>query len=174
MKHLLHVLACAFFATTCSAQETPKAELSVGYSVVEVLEGYTFRMHGASSSLAWNANNWLAFVGDWGVYHGSPGVSLTTNTYTFGPRFSYRHWNRFVPFGQVLAGGVHASAITTGFTNASNASAIGAGAGADIILDHRHRFALRPQMEYFAFHGNNGTANNARLSLNFVIRFGAK
>jgi hypothetical protein len=38
-------------------------------------------MHGASSSLAWNADNWLGFVGDWGVYHGSPGVSLTTNTF---------------------------------------------------------------------------------------------
>jgi hypothetical protein len=167
-------LCFRLFAAVSPAQETPRAEVSVGYSVVEVLEGYTFRMDGASSSVAWNANNWLGFVADWGIYHGSPGVSLTTNTYTFGPRFSYRHWNRFVPFAQVLAGGAHASAITSGFTDSSNAFAPAAGAGADIVLDRRAKFALRPQMEYFAFHGNGGFTNNARMSLGLVFRFGAK
>jgi len=173
-KLVLATFAFALFAAVSPAQETPKADIAVGYSVVEVLEGYTFRMNGASASAAWNVNSWLGAVGDWGVYHGSPGVSLTTNTYTFGPRFSYRHWDRFVPFAQVLVGGVHASALTTGFTNASNAFAIGAGAGADIGLDKRGRFALRPQMEYFDFRGTGGNSNNARLSLSFVFHIGAK
>jgi hypothetical protein len=171
---VLVAFAFGLFACSSPAQETPKAEVSVGYSFVEVLEGYTFQMNGASSSVAWNVNNWLGAVGDWGVYHASPGVSLTANTYTFGPRFSYRHWYRVIPFAQVLVGGAHASAVTTGFTDAANGFAFAAGGGADIVLDHRARFALRPQMEYLAFHSSNGKSNTARLSLSFVFRLGTK
>ena len=171
--------ACALFvfatlATISLAQETPRAEIAVGGSVVEVLEGYTFRMYGGSGSVAWNVSDWLGIVGDFGVYHGHPGVSLTTDTYTVGPRFSYRHWDRVIPFGQILIGGVYASAITTGFTGVSNAFAIGTGGGADIKLDGRGRFALRPQMEYFSFRANGSTSNNARLSLGLVVRVGKK
>jgi Histidine kinase-, DNA gyrase B-, and HSP90-like ATPase len=158
------LFAFAALATISRAQETPQAEIAVGGSVVEVLEGYTFQMYGASGSAAWNLNDWLGVVGDLGVYHGHPGVSLTTDTYTAGPRFSYRHWDGVVPFGQILIGGVYASAITTGFTGVSNAFAIGAGGGADIKLDGRGRFALRPQMEYFCFRGN-GTNSNKRQAL---------
>jgi hypothetical protein len=61
-----------------------------------------------------------------------------------------------------------------GFTGVSNAFAIGAGGGADIKLDGRGRFALRPQMEYFGFRANGSTSNNARLSLGLVIRIGKK
>jgi hypothetical protein len=171
--------ACASFvfavlATISLAQETPQAEIAVGGSVVQVLEGYTFRMYGGSGSAAWNLTDWLGITGDFGVYHGHPGVSLTTDTYTVGPRFSYRHWNRVVPFGQILIGGVYASAITTGFTGVSNAFAVGAGGGADIKLDGRGLFALRPQIEYFDFRGNATNSNNARLSLGLVIRVGRK
>ena len=173
-KLLFATFAFGLFSAVSPAQETPKTEISVGYSDMEVLEGYTFRMNGASSSIAWNVNNWLGAVGDWGVYHASPGVSLTANTFTFGPRFSYRHSNRFVPFAQVLAGGVHASAVTTGFTDASNAFAVGAGAGADVVLDQRGRFALRPQLEYFGFRGNGVLNSNARLSISLDFRIGAK
>jgi hypothetical protein len=69
---------------------------------------------------------------------------------------------------------VYASAITTGFTGVSNAFAVGAGGGADIKLDGRGLFALRPQIEYFDFRGNATNSNNARLSLGLVIRVGRK
>jgi hypothetical protein len=173
-KLLFAAFVFAVLNGSCWAQDVPKADVAVGYSVVEVLEGYTFRLYGSSASGAWNANNWLGFVGDFGAYHGSPGVSLTAETYTFGPRFSFRRSSRVVPFAQILAGGIHASALTTGFTNASNAFAIGAGGGADIALDRLGRFAVRPQIEYFDFHGTGGNSNNARLSISFVYRIGAR
>ena len=88
-----------------------------------------------------------------GVYHAHPGVSLTAAA--FGPRFSFRQLGRFIPFTQLLIGGQHASAVTTGFTDASNAFTLGAGGGFDIGLDSRGRFALRPQMEYFGFRANS-------------------
>jgi hypothetical protein len=173
-KFVLAALVCALLPLSSLAQDTPTADVAVGYSFIEVPQGFTFMMHGGSGSAAWNANNWLGVVGDFGVYHANPGVSLTVETYTVGPRFSYRQWDRFVPFAQVLAGGQHASAVTTGFTDASNAFAIAAGAGADIGLDRGGRFALRPQMEYFGFRAKGATTTTARLSLGLVIRLGKK
>jgi hypothetical protein len=65
-------------------------------------------MNGGSGSVALNFNNWLGAVGDFGVYDGSPGaVGLTAESYTLGPRFSYRKSDRFIPFAQVLVGGQH-------------------------------------------------------------------
>jgi hypothetical protein len=175
MKKLAFAASILLVVTSVAhAQETPVADVAVGYGLIEVPQGYTFMMHGGSGSVAWNVNNWLGIVGDFGAYHAHPGVSLTAETYTFGPRFSYRALDRFTPFAQVLVGGQHASAVTTGFTNASNAFTVGAGAGFDIGLDGRGRFALRPQLEYFGFRANGTTTTTLRLSVGIVFRIGKK
>src|ERR1700731_2027913 len=134
-KLLLAALAFALLPFPSRAQDTPKADVAVGYSFLWIGQGFTFFMNGGSGSVALNVNDWLGVVGDFGAYHADPGGSLTAETYTFGPRLSYRKWNRLAPFAQVLVGGQHASAVTTGFTNASNACAFGAGGGAGIGLD---------------------------------------
>jgi hypothetical protein len=171
---LLSALAFLLLQFPSHAQETPKADVAVGYSFLWIGKGFTFFMNGGSGSVALNVNNWLGVVGDFGAYHASPGVSLTAETYTFGPRFSYRKWDRLVPFAQVLVGGQHASAVTTGFTDASNAFAFGAGGGADIGLDSGGGFALRPQLEYFGFHANGNTTGTVRFSAGIVFRIGRK
>ena len=168
------VFVFSVLTSVAQAQDTPVADVAAGYGFIEVPQGFTFMMHGGNGAAAVNVNNWLGFVGDFGAYHAHPGVSLTTETYTFGPRFSYRAPDRFTPFAQLLLGGQHASAVTTGFTNASNAFAIGAGAGFDVDLDRRGRFALRPQIEYFGFHAKSITTTTARLSIGIVFRIGKK
>jgi hypothetical protein len=173
-KLIMLALASTLWASFARAQETPIADVAGGYSLIEVPQGYTFMMHGGSGSAALNANNWLGVVGDFGVYHSHPGVSLTVETYTLGPRFSYRKWNRLVPFAQFLVGGQHASAVTTGFTDASNAFTLAAGGGVDIGLDRGGRFALRPQLEYFGFRANGNMTTTARLSVGIVYRIGKK
>jgi hypothetical protein len=175
MKEL--VLALFMFsvcATVASAQTTPVADIAVGYGFVEVPQGYTFLMNGGSGAVVYDLNNWLGSVGDIGVYHAHPGVSLTTETYTLGPRFSLRRSDRFTPFAQLLAGGQHASAVTTGFTNASNAFAFSAGGGADIALGSGGRLALRPQMDYFGFRANGVTTGTVRVSVGIVFRIGKR
>jgi len=171
-KWILTVLIFSLLVSVAGAQETPVADVAVGYGLIEVPQGYTFMMHGGSGSVAVNVNNWLGIVGDFGAYHAHPGVSLTTETYTAGPRFSFRAFDRFIPFAQVLVGGQHASAVTTGFTNAANAFAVGAGGGFDFDLDGRGRFALRPQFEYFGFRANGNMTTTARLSIGIVFRIG--
>jgi hypothetical protein len=173
-KLMMAALVCTFWATVGRAQDTPKADVAAGFSSVYVVKGFTFFMNGGSASVALNVNNSLGVVGDFGTYHANPGVSLTTETYTVGPRFSYRRLGRLVPFAQVLAGGLHASALTTGFTNASNTFAFAAGAGADLGLDSGERFALRPQVEYFGFRAKGSTTSNVRISFGIVFRIGKK
>jgi hypothetical protein len=173
-KRMMVALVILLWATIACAQETPKADVATGYSVLYVLKGFTYFMNGGSGSIALHANDWFGVVGDFGAYHAQPGVNLTTETYTFGPRFSYRRLDRLVPFAQILAGGLHASTQTTGFTSASNAFAFATGGGADIGLDNGGRFALRPQLEYFGFRAKGNTTGNVRFSLGIVIRIGKK
>jgi len=155
------------------AQGVPEADIAAGYSVIEVVKGYTLMANGGSSAVAWNVNQWLGVVGDFGVYHASPS-DLTAGTYTVGPRFTYRWRERFHPFAQVLLGGAHASTPASGFTAATNAFAIGAGGGADFGLDSGGRFALRPQVEYVGFRANGNTTGTVRISIGIVFRFGNK
>jgi hypothetical protein len=171
-KLVLAAIALALLPLLSRAQDTPKADVAVGYSLLEVLKGFTIGMNGGSGSLALNVNNWLGAVGDFGVYHHGP-LDLTVETYTFGPRFSYRKSNRFIPFAQVFLGGQHTSAVSGGFTG-SIAFTLATGAGVDIGLASAGSVALRPQMEYFGFRANGSTTNAARLSIGIVFRTGKK
>jgi len=174
-KLIMAALVVCAFAAIAQAQDAPVADVAVGYSSVYVVKGFTFFTNGGNGSAALNVNNWLGAVGDFGVYQAPSGVNgLTAETYLFGPRFSYRHWERFVPYAQVLVGGVHSSVVATGFTDVSNALAFGAGTGADFVLDRGGRFALRPQLEYLGFHANGSTIPNVRFSLGLVFRLGKR
>jgi hypothetical protein len=173
MKRLLGLAIALTLATAAHAQTTPVADLSVGYSLIEVVKGYTLTNQGGSAAAALNVNNVLGVVADFGVYHASS-IGLTSETYLFGPRFSYRHWERLTPFAQALLGGGHASSPQSGFTGVTNAFAFGAGGGADFGLDRRGRFALRPQLEYLAFRGNGSTTGTLRFSAGIVFRIGKK
>jgi len=162
-------------ATVAHAQVTAVADVAGGYSFIEVVKGYYLLANGGSGSLSFNVNNWLGAVGDFGVYHASPvGPGLLAETYSFGPRFSYRRWDRLIPFGQFLLGGGHASQTITGFTGVTNAFAFGAGGGADIGLGSDGRFALRPQVEYLGFRGTGVTTGTVRVSVGIVFRIGKK
>jgi len=159
-------IAVLLFVSVSRGQGIPRADVSMGYSVIDVVKGPSLTANGGSGSVALNINDWLGAVGDFGLYHASRiGPGLAAGTYTFGPRFSYRHSNRFTPFTQVLLGGVR---------YANNGFAFGAGGGADFGLDSSGRFALRPQIEYFGFLANGSTTNTVRVSVGIVLRIGRK
>lgn len=175
MKRLLWAaLALSFLPTVACAQDVPQAEVSVGGSFFYILSGLTIPMGGVSGSVAVNVNQWFGVVGDFGVYHGNPGVSLTGETYTFGPRFSYRKTRRIVPFAQALFGGSHFSASTSGISSSGSEFAFTIGGGLDIGLGKSQKFALRPQADYFGIRDFGSTTNVARLSMGIVYRIGKK
>lgn len=161
-------LAFTFAMPVVRAQNLPVADLAVGYSMIDVVKGPSQIASGGNGSIAFNFSPWLAAVGDLGVYSASP--SLTALTYTAGPRLSYRHWQRTIPFAQVLFGGAHASSSASNYTGATNAYALGAGGGAEFVLDRSQRFVLRPQLEYFGFGTIGSVTDTLRLSVGIVFR----
>ena len=90
-KAIAAMLAFLVLAGVALAQELPVADVSVGYSFLFVAKGFTLKLNGGSSAVAFNLNHWLGIVGEFGVYDGSLGIpGLVGETYTFGPRFAYR------------------------------------------------------------------------------------
>jgi len=160
--------ALAFVSSVATAQNFPAAEVAVGYSMIDVVKGPTQIASGGNGSIAFNFNPWLAAVGDLGVYSASP--SLTAVTYAGGPKLSYFHWDRVVPFAQALFGGAHASSSASNYTGATNAYALGAGGGADFALTRSQRFVLQPQLAYFRFGTIGSGTDTIRLSVGIVFR----
>jgi len=184
---------------------TPRVELFLGYSYLRAVpspaEGNRLGwLNGGSASIALNFNRYLGIVGDFGglddtqlLLWGTGTNSSTTAdssgtvfTYLFGPRLSFRRHDRVTPFGQVLFGGIHASAATlsSGCTGigctllpSESKFAMTAGGGLDVKV--HHHLALRIiQAEYLmtSFEdrttGTNATQNDMRLSSGIVYRFG--
>jgi hypothetical protein len=167
---MLAPLALLLSVNAAAAQQFPAADFAAGYSLINVVKGPIQAASGGSGSVAFNLNPWLGVAGDLGIYSGSP--SLIAVTYTAGPRLSYRHWSRFTPFAQILFGGAHASSSASNYTGATNAFALGAGGGADLVLGRSGRFILRPQLEYFAYGTIGSTTDAVRVSVGFVYRIG--
>ena len=167
---------------TAAAQDTPKAEVAVQYSYVR-LNPHTsgvdsINLNGGTGSIAYNANNWLGIVGEFGGYKVGKIAGVDPHakvfTYLFGPRISYRGNERFTPFAHALFGGAH---IGTNFSGggSENAFAMALGGGVDAKLtDH---IALRlAQVDYLLTRFNEGTGgvsqNSFRYSGGIVFRFG--
>ncbi len=169
-------LALAFFltATVSLAQETPTADIAVEYSHLQVLKGYTISMNGASESFAYNFSPWFAMVTDLGAYHGYPAQSLTGETYTTGPRFTYRGFAHFQPFAHGLFGGSHFNVSSGGITGGGLQLAFAGGFGADIMPRSSARFAVRLQDDYFATRSGGANTVSNRLSAGVVLRLGQR
>jgi outer membrane protein OmpA-like peptidoglycan-associated protein len=179
----------------------PKIELFLGYSYLRAVpsissENRLVWLNGGSTSVAFNLNRYLGIVGDFGGFNDTE-LNLTGSssshavdssgivyTYLFGPRLSFRKYERITPFVQALFGGVHASEVTlsncTGICTllpAEDTFAMTAGGGLDIKV--RRHLAIRViQAEYLMTRfenrntGANGTQNDMRLSSGIVFRFG--
>jgi hypothetical protein len=159
-----------FFATFSHAQDTPVADVAVGYSPLYIHKGYTIWMNGGSGSFALNANHWFGVAGDFGGYLGHIPQSLTGETYIFGPRFSYRQLDAVVPFAQALLFSESSGGITGGRTQFTFAL----GGGADIGLGSSRKFAVRLEGDYFGIRSSGSTTPSLRLSAGIVYRIGSQ
>ena len=175
----------SLFALNAQAQEERKTiDVFAGYSYVRANPATSgsngFNLNGGSASVSYNFNNWLSGVADFGGYTNSnilgSGSGGTLSTYLFGPRVSYRHFNRLTPFGEVLFGVAHTGTTFLNANNSQNAFAMTVGGGIDYRLNSH--FSLRPaKVDYlltrFNEFGNTNTQtqNNLRVSTGIVFRF---
>jgi opacity protein-like surface antigen len=161
-------------AVAASAQDTPKVEAFGGYSYLHVSDqGTTANFNGGSGSLAYNLNNWLGVVGDFGGYRWSnSGVDATVVTYMGGPKIAYRT-GRFTPFVQTLFGGAHLSGST--FTGSASEDSFAMALGGGVDWNATPHIGVRLiQAEYLLTTFNDGAndrQNNARISAGVVFRF---
>jgi opacity protein-like surface antigen len=186
--------------------QTPKVELFLGYSYIRGVPTYAsgnrmVDLNGGTASVAFNLNRYFGLVADvagfrdtqlnlTGLGANPPRVADSSGsvfTYLFGPRLSYRKYERITPFAQALFGGVHASQVTlSGCTGtlctplpSQNAFAFTAGGGLDLKV-HRHIAIRVVQAEYMMTRfadvttGASNTQNDLRLSAGLVLRFGGE
>ena len=168
---VLLVAVAGFFAAPALAQETQRYEAFGGYEYLHLNPGGT-GCHGFGANLAYNFNNWLGGVGDFGVCKetglpaGSPGVHDVN--YLFGPRVSYRNYGRLTPFAQVLFGGQHEAGGNLAF----DSFAMTLGGGADYRFNEHISF--RGQADYLYTHFGGARQNNARIEAGLVYRWGTR
>jgi len=174
MRKLTWATFFLLFAAASQAQQAPLADFMMEYSHLEVLKGYTISMNGASTSGAYNLTSWLGVAGDFGGYHGYPSESLTGETFTLGPRLSFRRSHWLQPFAEGLAGGSHFNMNSGGITGGAAKFTPAAGAGADVALGHQNRFAVRLQRDYFWVRSAGSNTICDRLSAGIDYRFGGK
>jgi len=185
LRVVVSLLAFAsLFGVTAQAQEERKTiDVFAGYSYVRAnpsASGGKFSLNGGSASVAYNFNNWLSGVADFGGYHSTNGLDRgldgTLSTYLFGPRVSYRRFGRVTPFGEVLFGVAHTGASLLNTTNSQNAFAMTVGGGVDYRVSSR--FSIRPlKVDYLLTRfnelntNNTQNQNNLRVSTGIVFRF---
>jgi opacity protein-like surface antigen len=177
----------SLFGMTAQAQDKRKTiDVFAGYSYVRANPSTSgsnsFGLNGGSASVAYNFNNWLSGVADFGGYHSTlgqvSGLEGTLSTYLFGPRVSYHRFGRVTPFGEVLFGVAHDVTGANGLNtaNSRNAFAMTVGGGVDYRVSSR--FSIRPlKVDYLLTRFNefnNPSArsqNNLRVSTGIVFRF---
>lgn len=141
----------------------------------------TIALHGFCGSIAGNIRNWLGIVADIGENRLSEsGVTGNLFTYLFGPRISFNHGGRLIPFGQVLLGGarlrvtVPGNGTTTITTSTNfNAFAMTVGGGVDYKLSE-HIGVRLAQAEYFLTKFGGTHQNNGRFGGGLIIRLGKR
>ena len=171
---------------------TPRFEVAGMFSYINFCpcSFHNFNQLGATGSFTYNANHWLGLVGEIGGYRFDRDVTLldpSTNTqvpatlsgnmqtYLFGPRLNWRHFDHFVPFGEVLFGAAHGSPQVTGDTTQSS-FAMAVGGGVDVVLT-RYLTWRFVQADYLLtnFSGSllspNGRQNNFRIGSGVVLRW---
>jgi outer membrane protein OmpA-like peptidoglycan-associated protein len=184
--------------------DVPKVELFLGYSYLRGVPTLSpanrmVDLNGGNASITFNVTHSLGLVGEFGGYNNTQ-LRLTGSganpprladsggsayTYLFGPRLSYRRYDRITPFAQALFGGAYASSVTlSNCTGANctplpqqNAFALVAGGGLDIRLS-RHLSLRAVQAEYMMTRFNDPATsasqqqNDLRLGTGLVFRFG--
>jgi hypothetical protein len=176
---------------------TPKYEIAGLFQYVNFMPGNTqnFNNFGASGAFTYNANKWLGLTAEVGGYHfkrqvfGAPidngdgtftvpleSISGGWETYLFGPRINFRHFDHFVPFAEVMFGAAHAGSQLTG-TSAQSSFALAAGGGVDVILMKNLAWRFF-EADYLMtnFTGSlvaaDGRQNNFRIGTGVVLRWG--
>jgi len=196
------ILALLFVCVAAAmAQEYPKYEASVGYSLINahpsISNFSSFNLNGGGGSFVYNITPWIGVKADFMGYTAGSGFknqiqnlgyagSVDGNlfTYMFGPQIK-KHSGKFQPFGEALFGAAHSNAYKKVFTaegvltgsGDNNAFAMQYGGGLDYAVNNH--LQIRPVEVgylYTGFSPNNssysGHQNNFKYAAGVNFTFG--
>ena len=127
---------------------TPKYEVAGLFSYINFCPCAfkNFNNLGVTGSFAYNVNHWLGLTAEVGGYNFTRQIYVlngtnytlgelkgSQETYLFGPRLNFRHFDHFVPFGEFLVGAAHGDTHLTG-DRAQTTFALALGGGVDVVL----------------------------------------
>jgi hypothetical protein len=163
-----------FCISNAKAQDLPQWEITGGYSYLDAnLNGTHFHMNGGGGSGTENLNNWFGGRIEVNGYYGNDaGAVASAQTITYGPVFSYRHFNRITPFVHVQGGVMHASTGYLGISANAFKFAVAPGGGFDLALTRRT--VLRLDGEYLITRFLGLSQENVTGTVGLVFRFGKK
>ncbi len=137
------------------------------------IHGANFHMNGANGSATENVNNWFGGRFEVAAYHGTEaGASVSAQTVTYGPVFSYRHFRTFTPYAHLQLGIIHASQGYLGISQSALKFAMVGGGGVDVRLSKM--VAVRLQADYMLSRFLTLNQNNIQGTVGLVLRFGNK
>jgi OmpA family len=174
---------------------TPRFEVAGLFQYVDFMPagGFpNFNSYGATGSFTYNANKWLGLTAEIGGYHfkrqiyGPPnpdgsfpvfGVSGSFQSFMFGPRVNFRHFDHLVPFLEVMFGAAHTGTQLTGNSSSQSSFALLAGGGVDAAIIKNLAWRVF-EADYFQTNftgvnlGPSGRQNNFRIGTGVVLRWG--
>ena len=189
LRPLFPLLFLAATPGSLLAQGQPAQEIAFDYTYVHTNAPPggcgCFSMNGGGGSYAYHYSPQFALVGDVEVVHASKvdanGDDLTLTSFLAGPRFYTRPPSaRWVPYGQVLIGGVRGTGTLAEANSAgeTNPVALGATLGGGVDYNLNHAFTLRvAEVDYFITtfpNYVNGRQNNLRVTAGVAYHFGKR
>jgi hypothetical protein len=175
MKRVIWIIpAILMLSFTARAQETPAWDISGGFSYLQAdFNGANFHLFGATTSATENLNSWFGGRVEVNAYHGNEaGTTVSAQTITYGPVFSYRRLKTVTPFAHVQLGAMHASTGYLGISQSAIKFAMSGGGGADVRITER--VSVRVQADYLMTRFLSLGQNNVQGSVGMVFRFGHK
>ena len=200
MKKLLLLASVFLLGITAWAQDVPKVEIPLGFSMINVHPNLapitSFNVFGGGGQVDFNFGSVFGIKADFMGYtqgsglknqlekHGFAGAANgNLFTYMFGPQIK-KHTGMFQPFGEALFGAAHTNAYATILTEEgkilqgsgnNNAFAMALGGGIDLAVT-KH-FALRPvEVDYmltrFGARDYHANQNNFRYFGGLEFMFG--
>ena len=177
MKRIFWIVpAILLLSISARAQEqaTPAWEISGGYSYLKAnLGSSSFHLNGGVASATENLNNWFGGRFELTAYQGTEaGQSVSAQTFTYGPVFSYRRLRNITPFAKIQLGAIHGSEGYLGISKNAIKLAMVGGGGVDVRINKMA--SIRLQGDYLMTRFLTLDQNNIQGSVGLVLRFGKK
>jgi hypothetical protein len=177
MKRIFWIVpAILLLSISARAQEaiTPAWDISGGYSYLDANLGHSnFKLNGVTASGEENLNSVIGGRVEVSAYHGTEaGTTVSAQTITYGPVFTYRRFREFTPFAHLQLGAMHASEGYLGISHTAIKFAAAGGGGVDVHVTSTASIRLQADYLLTRFLGLN--QNNLQGSVGLVFQFGKK